>query len=294
MPNSGLTGLSALAPLQKVQIANSEATPEERYGGPVNPYHSNVGEMARPYPWQSSLDPSGSHGPYGLENQLLGDEFWFIEPGGIPQDDPAFDMEMPNVTKSHGAPHNVTLSGAVPSQYDAICNQLPQSAAMHGAGTNASTQMATWDEPLQDHWYEIWNVTPGHTDIPMAPGAIGNNAFGFGVNDRPMNAYAKKNQFGYEDAHMHRRFAMSSIPGNYMWMRPGGRPLVKSLAGPARPATGADSPFFGDDLGTAFDYHGAILSTQPTEYVPPPQPYLAPSISVQYGNAYGTDGIELY
>ena len=291
---SKVNGLSGLAPLQKIGIANPEATPEERYGGPVNPYHASWGEKARPYPWESSLDPSGSHGPYGLENQMLGDEFWFIEPGGMPSDDPAFDYEMPSITRSHGAPHTAPLSGKAPSQYEAICTQLEQSAEMHGAGTNASTGMATWDSPLQDHWYEIWNVSPGHTDIPKAPGAIGNNAFGFGVNDRPMNTYAKINEFGFESAHIHRRYAMNSIPGNYMWLRPGGRPMVKSLAGPARPAIGNDSPFFGDDLGMAFDYHGAILQTTPPEYVPPPQPFLAPSIDAQYGNAFGTDGVELY
>lgn len=294
MPTSGLSGLSGLAPLQQIEIANSFATPEERYGGPVNPYHQSWGERARPYPWESSIDPSGSHGPYGAENQMLGDEFWFIEPGGMPSDDPAFDYEMPSITRSHGAPHHVTLSGKAPSQYDSICNQLGQSAEMHGAGTNASTQMSTWDSPLQDNWLEIWNITPGHTDIPKAPGAIGNNAFGVGVNDRPMNAYAKKNEFGFDSAHMHRRYAQSSIPGNYFWMKPGGRPMIKTLAGPARPAIGNDSPFFGDDLGIAFNYDGAILQNQPKEYVPPPQPFLAPSIDAQYGNPYGTDGVELY
>jgi len=294
MPNTGFSGLSGLAPLQQVEIANPLATPEERYGGPVNPYHQNVGEQARPYPWQSSLDPSGSHGPYGIENQMLGDEYWFIEPGGDPSQDPAFDYEMPNVSKSHGAPHHVTLSGKIPSQYDAICEQIDQSAEMHGAGTNASTGMLTWDEPLQDNWQEIWNVTPGHTDIPKAPGAIGNNAFGFGVNDRPMNAYAKVNAYGFDSAHMHRRYAFNTIPGNYMWMKPGGRPMVKSLAGPARPAVGSDSPFYGDDLGISFGIDGAVLQSIPNEYVPPPQPYLAPSTNTQYGNPYGTDGIELY
>ncbi len=293
---TALIGLSALAPLQKVEEETPFLTPEQRYGGPVDPYHSQHGELARPYPWESSITQGGSHGPYGPENQLLGDDYWFtFNGGGDESQDPDFDYNMPNVTKSHGAPHTVTISGPLPSQYGAICTQSDQSYPEHSQGTNASKKMQTWDDPLQDHWAELLNNTPGHDDLVPVTGQVSFQSSGFGVNDRLSNTYAKRNTFGYETAHAHRRYATGSIPGNYMWMRPGGRPMVKGLPGPARPAIGIGSPFEGDDLGMAFGIDGAILQTQPTEYVPPPSPYLASANeNVSYGNPYGTDGFEAW
>lgn len=290
MPNTGLSGLSALASLSGLQDDQAFATPEERSGGPADPYHGHWGEQAHPYPWESSLTMSGSHGPYGPENQMLSDEFWFIEPAGTPDEDPNYDYNAPSLTKSHGSVHNVTNSGPVPGQADAIHQQIEQ-MQNHGSSLNSDKQMQHWDDPLNDQWQEIWNVTPGHTDIPKAPGAIGNNAFGVGVNDRPMNAYAKRNGFGLDSAHMHRRFATGSIPGNYMWMKPGGRPMIKSLPGPARPAIGKDSPFEGDDLGMSFSYEGAILQNTPQAYTPPPSPYLA-TPTPTYDNPLGTDAVD--
>ena len=60
-----------------------------------------------------------------------------------------------------------------------------------------------------------------------------------------------------------------------MWMRPGGRVLVKNIPTVARPAIGPDSPFHGDNTMVDFDPHGALLMNTPTEYVPPAQPNLA-------------------
>jgi len=80
-----------------------------------------------------------------------------------------------------------------------------------------------------------------------------------------------------------RRFATGSIPGNYMWLKPGGRPLYKTMAGPARPAVGENSPFAGQDPTLAFGTLGGILTDLPAEYEAPPQPALAqamPDVSV--------------
>jgi hypothetical protein len=100
------------------------------------------------------------------------------------------------------------------------------------------------------------------------------SGFMWGTRDR-VQSMARQNEFGFDSSHRHRRYADAPIPGNYMWLRPGGRPLQKTLAGPARPAIGPESPFSGDDLGFTFGIDGAVLQNVPTEYVSPAQPKLA-------------------
>lgn len=294
MPNA-LTGLSGIAGINAIEEQTPEATPEERMGGPADPYHGHWGEQAAPYPWQSSIAMSGSHGPYGPENQLLGDEMDFMEIGGMPGQDPSFDYNVPNLTRSHASVHNITSGGPVPSQSEAINHQLSQ-MGNHASDMGTSRRMG-YDETLfaqQDNWQEIWNVTPGSDDVTLAPMQTAIASGGWGTNDHTSNPQAKRNQFGLGSGHMHRRFATGSIPGNYMWMRPGGRMLFKTLPGPARPAIGANSPFEGDNLGSAFAYdNGAILQTVPTEYIPPPSPNVAPVTPV-YDNGYGTDGVDMW
>jgi hypothetical protein len=222
---------------------------------------------------------------------------WFIEPSGDLATDPTADYNAPWRTKSHASVHNETISGPVPNQADAIHDQLRQ-MGNHGSDLGTSRNMQTDQQgyAVQDHWQEIWNVTPGHEDTPLAPGSISNQSGGWGANDHAENTYRKQNGWGLGSAHLHRRFATGSIPGNYMWMRPGGRMMYKTLAGPARPAIGGNSPFQGDDLGNAFAYDtGAILQSQPTQYVPPPEPYLAPPVAAtDTASDEGTDGTDLW
>lgn len=54
--------------------------------------------------------------------------------------------------------------------------------------------------------------------------------------------------------------------------------MIKSLPGPARPPVGVNSPFYNQNIGQAYDIHGAILQDPATEYVAPPTPYVAPAI----------------
>lgn len=295
--SQALSGLSGLAGIQSIDVDQPEATPEERMGGPADQYHGNWGEQAGPYPWESSLAMGGSHGPYGPENQMLGDEMWFCEPAGDPSQDPTADYNTPSLNKSHASVHNVTISGGVPSQSEAIHHQIDQ-MGNHGSNLGTSRNMTT-DQlgyAVQDDWVEVWNVTPGHEDTPTAPGSISNQSGGWGANDHVENTYHKQNGWDLNAAHFHRRYAAGSIPGNYMWMKPGGRPMAKTLAGPARPAIGEGSPFQGDDLGETFAYdNGAILQDQPTQYVPPPEPYLAPPIAAtDTASEQGTDGTDLW
>ena len=288
-------GLSGINPLNGINIIKDDAafaTPEERHGGTVDAFHSFVGEQAQPYSWQSLQMPGASHGPYGPENQLLDDEYWFLEPAGIPSDGPDIDLNTPSLTRSHGSVHNVTISGPLPSQDEAINQQISQ-MGNHASDQNTSNSMMynSLGYAKQDNWNEIWEVDNGSDDLPQQVKQFSHSAFGYGVNDAAMNLSRKQNAFGYGAKHMHRRFAMSAIPGNFLWMRPQGRPLFKTIAGPAKLPTGPESQFTGQDTGFSFDPYGAVLMDTPTEYVPPPSPNVA-AVSPAYTNDFGTDEID--
>ena len=268
-----LTGLTGLAGFQ-VQIDNeSQASPEERLGGTVDPRHAIKNQEILPYPWEArSTQAAFGHGPYGPDNQLLGDENWFWEPAGDPSQDPTMDM---TPSRRAGPWPKGIASGPVPSDGpDDVAYQRRQSMAIHGIRTNAGVAAMHGFEPLSDDWVQLENLTPGHSELMPIPKQAMASGFMFGTTDRTQSM-ARQNAHGFDSAHVHRRYATGPIPGNTMWMKPGGRPMVKTLAGPARPAIGVDSPFAGDDLGSAFGIGGAVLQTVPTEYVPPPQPNLA-------------------
>jgi hypothetical protein len=292
---NAMSGLTPLAGINIIKDDAAFATPEQRSGGTADPYHGNVGEQAKPYAWESRMTPGGSHGPYGPENQLLDDEFWFMEPSGMASDDPGFDRNTPSLTRSHGSVHNETVSGPIPSQDEAINKQISQ-MRNHASdlGTSDSMTEPSLAYVKQDNWHEIWDVDDGHSDLPEVGKPFSHQANGFGVNDAASNASRKINLFGYGSWHKHRRYAQSPIPGNYMWMRPQGRILFKTMAGPARPAVGGNSPFAGQDIGAAYAYdNGAVLQTTPTEYIPPPSPNIE-SVNPAYTNDQGTDGFDVF
>ena len=289
---TALGGLEGLSGINAISQSDPFATPEERHGGPVGPRHYQWGEQALPYSWQSQMTPGGSHGPYGLENQLLGDDMWFIEPAGMSTDDPQFTYQSPSLARTHGAVNN-RINVTVPSQYESINAQLDQ-MDNHGISDNTSSKMLTnaQGNAVQDKWTELWEINDGSTDLPAITKQFSHTAFGFGVNDAASNASRKVNAFGWGSKHQHRRYATGSIPGNFMWMRPQGRPLFKTIAGPARPPIGGNSPFTGQDVGDAFSYDtGAMLLAQPEEYIPPPTPNVVTRPTV-YDNSQGTNPIE--
>jgi hypothetical protein len=291
-----ISALNRLAGYNAISDPTPFATPEERMGGIASPFHAHKGEIAVPYSYQSLAVPGARPGPHGLENQLFADPMWFLESAGSPEEDPYFDYNMPSLTRSHGSVKNVTLSGTLPSQADSVNLQTVQmNNKLSNLGTSRQLQNDRLGDVQQDNWQELWEINPGHDDIPDTTKQIAFQANGFGVNDAPSNAYHKTNYLGqWGEKHQHRRYASNSIPGNYMWLRPGGRPLFKSIAGTARPAIGEDSQFTGQDLGFAFSYDtGAILMDTPQEYVPPPSPNIV-AITPVYSDAMGTDPIDLW
>ncbi len=253
--SQALSGLTGLAGINAIQEDTPFATPEERMGGPAHPYHSHTGEQAVPYSYESLAVPGARPGPRGLENQLFDDEYWFMESAGYPEQDPNFDYNMPSLTRSHGSVNNVALSGPIPSQYDSICLEISQ---MNNKGSNLGTSKSMSENSLgyinNDHWNEIWEINDGNSDLPQVGKQFSHVASGFGVNDAASNVSRKVNAFGLGSKHMHRRYAQSPIPGNFQWMRPQGRPLFKTIAGPARPPTAPNletsTPMYDDPMGT--------------------------------------------
>lgn len=272
MPN----GLSAITGLQGYVNPVPEADPADIQGGPVNPAHAQLGEEAEPYPWENYAYGTQPHGPFGPENELLGDSIESQTLGaGQLSDDPTADL---TPYRGHAGPMPRGIGTSVSP--DEISRQLEQSAGLHAVNTNAGAarNFNPTMNPLQDDWRQIWEVTPGESMLSDVPAQIksGSAPGGFGSHGREQT-FARQNEFGFDSRHQHRRYAQGSIPGNYYWMRPGGRPMIKSLPGPARPAVGGGSPFNGQDVGIAFDTHGAILTDPANEYIPPPTPYVAPA-----------------
>ena len=149
--------------------------------------------------------------------------------------------------------------------------QLLDSLRVHASNTGASLKRLLMPQMLakQDQWTGFFNPESGNDIVPPIPGSVSYNAGGFGANDHISNAYHKSNEYGFNTAHRHRRFATGPIPGNFMWMKPGGRPMVRSFTGQHNfPTSGY---FAGDDPGSSYSYQGAVLVNTPPEYVAPPQ-----------------------
>lgn len=276
-----LTGLSGLAGYQQQIDEDSQASPEERMGGTADPSHSKP--LAEDY-IRRGAQMGAPIGPYGPDNQLLGDESWFWESGGEPPQDPTFDR-----TPSHRAgpyPKGI-LSGPVSNGGpDDTADRLIQSYRLHSIDTGAELRLQTSGRYVQnDEWQRIDELNPGNSDLAKLPKQSQSSGYGWGTRDRTQSMGAQ-NDYGFDSAHMMRRWASGGIPGNNMWLKPGGRPMVKSMPGPARPAIGPDSPFTGDDLGQAFSYDGAILQNVPQEYTAPPTPRLSDAPSVDSNDSY--------
>lgn len=279
----GLTGLTAIAGYQVMVDEQSQATPEERSGGTADPRHGGMGRKdPNPRPSMSNSTQAGSHGPYGPQNQLLADESWFLTPAGDETEDPYMDL---TPSRRAGPWPKGIASGPVPGDGpDDIGNQLHQSAKIHGIRSGAArrSNLTSLGDIQNDEWQRIDEVNSGNSDLrPLDRQAL-SSGYQWGTRDRTQSM-ARQNEFGFDSKHMMRRYASGPIPGNTMWLKPGGRPLAKTLAGPSRPAIGASSPFAGDDLGANFSVDGAMLQNVPSEYIAPPQPNLAVAV-VGYEN----------
>lgn len=279
MPRNGITGLTAMGRVQGFTDTDPELTPAELHGGSVNPAHGNPGEVASPYPWQAYGGALGQpQGPLGVENELLGEppEQETLVAGFLAQD-PTGDQ---TPYHTHAGPFPRGRSTTI-SPEDTAAN-LRQNSALRGMnlGADRARQRRPTMLAKNDNWLEYEDLKLGSDGLQDIPGQLKGSTGGFGTRDR-VQSFAPQNEYGFDRAHQHRRYAQSPIPGNYMYLNPAGRPMRRNLPGPARPANGP-GPFYGDDLGTTFAYdNGAILQDPATEYAAPPQPYVAPAYASQ-------------
>lgn len=260
-PLTGLTGWVNPTP---------EATPEQRLGGPANPKHGQpLVNPNQPLPYEVFADEP--HGPYGMENGLLGIDIVAYEtPAGYLAQDPTGD-EQP-LTNAAPWPKGVPQS-VMP---DEVSARRQVSADIHASNMGQSRRALYSPSllPHNDQWEAFYEVEPGSSEQVPIPQQVQTGAGGFGSTDR-VQSQQVQNQYGFDAAHSHRRFAVGSIPGNNMWMEPGGRPMVKTIPGTAQVPVGQDSPFYGQVPGDAFDTQGAVLQTLPSQYEPPADPALS-------------------
>jgi hypothetical protein len=172
-----------------------------------------------------------------------------------------------------------------------------QSAEIHATnmgGSREALYLPTLN-PSQDEWVELSETDPGLMFPALEP--VPNQqktggASGWGSRD-VVQSNARQNGYGFNAAHMHRRYVevgvgSGTFPGNYMWMEPGSRPLIRSYAGTANVPVGQDSPFAGQDPGAAWDSQGAVLQNLPSAYQPPGVPALADEPAT-YSDIAGVD-----
>jgi hypothetical protein len=260
------------APLTGIQgfvIGDPEATAEQRMGGTADPRHNILGEQATPYPWEAY--PGEAHGPYGAENQLLGVEadLFYMDAAQV-VDDPTMDQ----TPLTHAAPWpKGVIQSRDPVEQSA---RRAESAAIHAVNMGASREMLYEPtiDPTQDRWEAIQETNPGYSgQVPIPSQVMTGGVSGFGSYDRTQSMQ-RQNGYDFGSKHMHRRYAAGSIPGNFLWMEPGSRPLVKSIPGTSRPPVGL-GPFQGQDPGVSYDSQGAALNVLPVSYSAPAQPALA-------------------
>lgn len=278
--NIGLQ-MPGVNPITGFVNAAPEAPPFEQQGGPVNSYHGHWGQQASPYPWEvipmgpypGSIDPLP--GIIDDAPMLRSLEAGFMAQDQTADQTPAYHAApFPNEGPGSKAPDQLDVHGRAAGS----ARQLAQSFWVHAHNTGAGLKRLFLPQMLakQDQWTGFFNEVPGNDIVPSIPGSVSSNAGGFGANDHVSNAFRKENQFGYNTSHRHRRFATGSIPGNTQWLKPGGRPMVRTLTGIHQfPVSGA---FAGDDPAATFSYQGAILTNTPAEYAAPAQPTLSPAI----------------
>lgn len=270
MVAGGLTGLSGLQPPEAV-IAVPEASAAEVQGGSADPRHA-LGSLGDVYPWQLTGVPGAYHAPYGTANELLAGPPDAMG-AGSPLQDPRADL----TPATHAAPYpTLGLRDSVPSDADHGAADLVQLAGIHRSDTGASQEVTyNIDEP-RGNWAAIQYDTAGQTLLASGmPRQLMGSIMGRGSTDR-VQGMATQNSYGLDGLHEFSRYSQAGVPGNYMWLRPGGRPLVIEAHGNTNTFDGQDSPFAGSGLQKQTrTVRGAALMNQASEYIAPPEPVLA-------------------
>lgn len=272
-----LSGLRGIAP-KAVVVSNPQGTADAVHGGSADPRHANT-TINDIYPWQGVPSPGAQyyHGPYGIDEEILGFPLLVI-PAGAPGQDPRADL---TPVKGHAAPWPTTGPRDSAHRDTAhAARDLQQLADIHASDTGASREVTyNLPEPA-GRWRRFGYVSAGESNLAHGmPRQLMGSVMGAGSTDR-IHGMARQNEYGFDGAHVAERYVRQPIPLNYMWLRPGGRPMVTDPHGNTNTRDGQDSPYAGD-VGlqrSTYSAQGAALMVQPSEYMAPPEPVLAPQL----------------
>lgn len=267
------TSTTPLQPLSGLADPTPEASPEQIAGDPADPRHGELGEVSRPYPWEGIAE--GPHGPFGMENGLLGGPFPMYLVAGQLRDDPTGDYQP--LTRAAPFPKGLPSGLTDP---DTEASRLRESVSIHSSDMNgaARNEYAPTLDPNRDNWAFVDRQDAGESlQVPLPKQTQGVSG-GWAHRDRTQSG-APQNDYGYDQMHVGRRFAHNSIPGNYMNLQPHSRAMMHPQPSGAKLPTGDFSPFTGDDVGQAFGTHGAVLTEIPPEYSGPIDPALQTPVS---------------
>lgn len=266
-----MAGLGPLEPLTGYPVDVSSLSPAQRQGGPADPLHGQYGwEVPEHYPYEYQHGAALATPP-PVEMELIS-SIPPITVAGTPGEDPLFDYQ----PDTHSSPWPAGVDGAGdrdPVQYAA---RAAESARLHAADMNASPRYSNFTHPQIGQWENI-DLTSVGTSLQVRPPEQSMNSFtGWGNTDR-IQSLAVQNEHDYDAAHLHRRMAHDPIPGDELWIIPGGRPIVLNQPHTAVAPIGRISPFSGQDLDATFATDQAAPLAPPTAYAPPADPRTEPT-----------------
>lgn len=260
-----MPGLSPLQALDGV-ISDPEGSPDVIFGGPAQP-HTAVGEETV-YPWQN-IPGQASNGPYGTASQLLESEPGVMvagQPNGL----------INNTPITHAAPYPKGIGTG--DNRNIVEAARAGDSNLHASSTNQVNPRLLQDQQVPNVTQMVINYqSRGQSglasDVPPQIKA----ARGLDM----VQGFQTPMEYGFADAHVQERFPMPGVPGNYLWMRPGARPLIVQTpnAGSAELGTGQDSIFQGQVPADTFTVQGGVLQNPPNAYTESPEAYVAPVLS---------------
>lgn len=262
-----LTGLQPLIPAEGV-VQNPEGDPAVIQGGSADPRHADP-TLSNVFPWYNYPTPGTGNAPYGIWNQIIGDDDSVDRvASGMPTDDPRADL----TPIRHAAPWPTTgvRDSTVWRDPEALVEQGAQSADIHASNMGASREIQ-YENPLPHYRTMVTEFEgPGTTLLaPVGDQLKSSPPATVGPNTDRIGSFAHQNQYGFDGAHDRDRRLTPGVPGNFMWLRPHSRPMIIEPHGATNDFSGPDSPFTGQDRRKSRRTLGAALKQQATVYTPP-------------------------
>jgi hypothetical protein len=249
-------------------------------GGPYNPVHGQA-QWNNPEPWsiQQGVDLSGQAPT--VAGDLIGDT-----PGtDVAGSDPNSYAD-PTATLSHAAPwpyRHIADSGAVDNR-DATAAQSMANAELHAYDDGTAASFTTNLQAPTGHKMPF-DISPDYNSQGAPAGVdVGqleaNNGTGRDRFTGMLEAGDNLNQYGFDQAHVHRQNPAGEVPVPLNTTQGRQRPLVMNIPGRYEYPTGNGSPFAGQVAGVGNNVGAAEIGV-PSDYTPPPDAPTNPQISQQ-------------